>query len=165
MTKKKKKNTMYWGIAIVIIVILAIILYYPKVPTEVADTVVDEGPEVVEDTSVPDYTEADGYLWGVICNPEEGTVDYRITNAGEFKLNLYHGEIPAVQPLMKISINGRTVKEEACDKNTIEAGETATCSVQPAVLRIDPATYDQYGLNKITMISVGARETETFKCE
>lgn len=165
MAKKKKDNTTYWIVAIVIIVILAIVLYYPKAPVE--EVVEEEVPEEVVDETIPVYDEAgDGYLWGIICDPEAKTLEFRVTNAGDFKINLYHGEIPAVQPLMKISVNGRTIKSEGiCDKYVLEAGETATCSYTPAVLRIGDATYAQYGLNKLTIISVGARETETFKCE
>jgi hypothetical protein len=163
---KKKQNTTYWIVAIVIIVILAIVLYYPKAPVE--EVVEEEVPEEeVVDETIPVYDEAgDGYLWGIICDPEAKTLEFRVTNAGDFKLNLYHGEIPAVQPLMKVSVNGRTIKSEGiCDKSVLEAGETATCSYEPTVLRIGDATYNQYGLNKLTAISVGARETETFKCE
>ncbi len=163
MAKKKKTNTTYWIIAIVIIVILAIVLYYPAAPEEIIE---DTPVEVVEDTTPVYNEEADGYLWGIVCDPEEKTVEFRVTNDGDFKLNLYYGQIPAVQPLMKVSINGRTIKEEGiCDKQVLESGETTTCKLTPAVLRIDPATYDQYGINKLTAISVGARETETFKCE
>ena len=164
MAKKKKTNTTYWIIAIVIIVVLAIVLYYPEAPEEVVE---EEPVEEIVDETIPVYNEeADGYLWGIVCDPEEKTLEFRVTNDGDFKLNLYHGEIPAVQPLMKVSVNGRTIKEDGiCDKQVLEPGETATCKFAPAVLRIDPATYDQYGLNKLTAISVGARETETFKCE
>jgi hypothetical protein len=165
MAKKDKKNMTYWVIAIIVIIIIAILLYYgPKAsPEEAEKEGAEESTEITEE-SAPQYSEAEGYLWGIVCDPATGELSFKVTNAGDFKLNLYHGEIPAVQPLMKVSVNGRTVKEDACDRYILDAGATASCSYKPAVIRVGEADYDQYGLNKLTAISVEARETETFAC-